>query len=36
MSSIKLYAILALLATFCFIGLIVVQVLEIQFYKPLV
>jgi hypothetical protein len=36
MSSIKIYAVLALLATLCFIGLIAVQVLEIQFYKPLV
>ena len=36
MSSIKLYAILALLATFCFIALVAIQVLEIQFYKPLV
>lgn len=36
MSSIKIYAVLALLATLCFIGLIAVQVLEIQYYKPLV
>ena len=36
MSSIKLYAVLALLATLCFIALVAVQALEIQFYKPLV
>ena len=36
MSSIKIYAILALLAVLCFIGLIAIQVQEIQFYKPLV
>jgi len=36
MSSIKIYAVLALLATLCFIGVVAIQVLEIQFYKPLV
>jgi hypothetical protein len=36
MSSIKIYAVLALLATLCFIGLVTLQVLEIQYYKPLV
>jgi hypothetical protein len=36
MSSIKVYAILALLAVLIFMGLIALQVLEIQYYKPLV
>jgi len=36
MSSIKLYAVLALLATLCFVALVAIQVAEIQFYKPLV
>lgn len=35
MSSIKIYAVLALFATLFVIGLIALQVLEIQFYKPL-
>ena len=36
MSSIKIYAILALLAALLFMGLIALQVMEIQYYKPLV
>jgi hypothetical protein len=36
MSSIKIYAVLALLATLLFVGLIALQVMEIQSYKPLV
>lgn len=36
MSSIKIYAVLALLATLVFVGLIALQVLELQYYKPLV
>jgi len=36
MSSTKIFAILALGATIAFLALIVLQVLEIQFYKPLV
>lgn len=36
MSSIKIYAILALLAALCLGALVALQVLEIEFYKPLV